>query len=96
MIIRKKCKLENCDRLVRSKGLYKGQKRFDNVCSFHHSGTEPYYKYKIENSKCELCGWDEAPCDRHRLIPELGYVKENIKILCPNCHRKITLGILII
>lgn len=45
-------------------------------------------KQLIDNSKCGRCGWDKAPCDRHRIIPELGYTLENVIVLCPNCHRE--------
>lgn len=46
-----------------------------------------FFKQQIENTKCCKCGWDKAPCDRHRINPNLGYTKENVLILCPNCHR---------
>lgn len=88
MFKRKICKISNCKRQTRNKGFYKGKTRYDNVCSFHHSGTSPYWKKKIMNKKCERCGWDKAPCDRHRVVPSKGYVKSNVIVLCPNCHRE--------
>ena len=45
---------------------------------------------KLSSLPCELCGWHKARCDLHRIIhgSEGGkYFRENIKILCPNCHR---------
>lgn len=41
----------------------------------------------VSKMPCSRCGWNESYCDRHRLIPELGYVKGNVVPLCPNCHR---------
>ena len=43
----------------------------------------------FEKNKCETCGWD-GPCDRHRMLTGKDggrYIKGNIAILCPNCHR---------
>lgn len=48
----------------------------------------------IENGPCSICGWDEGPCDRHRIKPKRGYVKGNTKILCPNHHRLVTMGLI--
>lgn len=49
---------------------------------------------KVPNPKCERCGWCDAPCDRHKVDPSLGYIKGNVRILCPNCHRLVTLGLI--
>lgn len=65
------------------------------------------YKYKREpiskessllfpNNKCELCGW-EGVCDRHRKISGKNggkYTKDNVIVVCPNCHRMIHLGVI--
>ena len=98
---RKKCRIDDCTRLSRNKGFYKGKTRWGNVCVMHHKmrygGLSHYPLLKensIPNNKCENCGWDKTFCDRHRLNPKLGYVKENIKILCPNCHRLATIKLL--
>ena len=45
------------------------------------------------DAACERCGWDKAPIDRHRVEPERGYVPENLKLLCPNCHRLEHMGL---
>lgn len=40
--------------------------------------------------RCMRCGWDEAPCDVHHIIPKASggaYTLDNGVILCPNCHR---------
>jgi len=93
---RLECSFVGCKKLGRNKGSYKGKTRYDHLCEIHHrlrchpdnpSGNLYYWKKLIENTKCEKCGWDKAPCDRHRINPKLGYVRENVKILCPNCHR---------
>ena len=99
---RRKCEFPNCNNLGRNKGIYKGNTRYDRFCEMHHrlrykiSNERLSYlgKIKIDNSKCEICGWDKAYCDRHRLNPKIGYKKENIKVLCPNCHRLATIGLL--
>lgn len=98
--MRNKCKVEGCDRLGRNKGQTNGVSRYGSVCQIHHkkgklglTGLSKHFENtsNIENKKCERCGWDKAPCDRHRIDPKLGYVEGNVEILCPNCHRIETL-----
>lgn len=39
---------------------------------------------------CFKCGWNEAACDVHHIIPKkVGGTDdhENLTVLCPNCHR---------
>ena len=51
----------------------------------------------IPNKICMICGWDEAFCDRHRLVSRSKggrYIKSNCVSLCPNCHRLIHLGLI--
>lgn len=51
--------------------------------------------FRLLEHKCEVCGWDED-----ERILEVHHIDENrenneilnLKILCPTCHRKITLG----
>lgn len=59
--------------------------------------TKNYRKKALDNyeHKCFVCGWDEDErilevhhVDENREHNEL----ENLRILCPICHRKITLG----
>ena len=93
-MIHRNCEYPNCQKKGRNKGFYKGETRYDRFCEFHHrlrykTENRAYYSKKqmIDNSKCEKCGWDKANCDRHRIKAERGYFKENIMVLCPNCHR---------
>ena len=94
--MRKTCELEECTRLGRYKGQYKGKRYYGTVCDKHHrdkyNTRMPFIpKQRIENSQCTRCGWDEAYCDRHRIKPEKGYTKDNVMVLCPNCHRLETI-----
>jgi hypothetical protein len=44
----------------------------------------------LSEKPCEICGWHEARCDLHRVLPgsEGGkYTRENVRVLCPNHHR---------
>ncbi len=101
--VRRECVVEGCSNLQRSKGRTRsGVLNYDNYCNFHHKlkytvpdgeGLFKISKKYIENKKCVICGWDKGPCDRHRLDNTKGYEEGNVKILCPNCHRLVTLGI---
>ena len=93
---RRKCTVEGCERLGRNKGFANGVRRYDNKCEFHHRtnykektsvGKMFNKKINLDNSKCSVCGWNEAPCDRHRKDPSGDYTDDNVIILCPNCHR---------
>lgn len=94
------CVVPGCSRLGVSKGYTeRGKKRWSRYCQFHEKARQglPEGARKqahILNSKCEVCGWDKAPCDRHRVEPAVGYTRSNVKVLCPNCHRLETLGLL--
>lgn len=82
-----------CGNLARHKGrTANGEIRHDNKCHACHRGVNTTNKYSIVNSQCWLCGWDRAPCDRHRIIPKAGYKRGNVISLCPNCHRLLTMG----
>jgi hypothetical protein len=95
------CEIQGCDNKQVSKGLYKGRKRYDCYCSIHRQiikekGGYAASFYKMQRKKCELCAWI-GPCDRHRIISAKGrgkYTKDNIIIVCPNCHRLIHRGLL--
>ena len=44
------------------------------------------------NRGCSICGWNEATCDIHHIIPRKNggsNDNDNLCILCPNCHRKV-------
>lgn len=103
MKVRNKCIEVNCERLGRNKGYdLTGVRVWDKYCEVHHRIRTANGKKHISwlmkgsqtigNSKCQLCGWDKAPCDRHRISKEKGYTEENVLILCPNCHRLATLN----
>ena len=98
-----KCAIEGCNCLAMSTGyLRSGNHRYSKYCTKHHKqrygmlffGGKDRQKAKILNSECALCGW-EGHCHRHRL--QMGrdggkYIKENVIILCPNCHSLIHEG----
>ena len=42
------------------------------------------------NCGCSVCGWKEAACDLHHIVPKKkGGTNDhyNLTLLCPNCHR---------
>lgn len=46
---------------------------------------------KRMNVGCSICGWNEASCDVHHIVPKKNGGSndhDNLTILCPNCHRK--------
>ena len=97
--IRGKCLIKDCTRLQRVKGKDQmGRRLWQKVCDVHHrikydipnpliNNSHSFFKQHIPNDKCSNCGWDKASCDRHRLDNSIGYIPENVIILCPNCHR---------
>jgi hypothetical protein len=101
---RRTCDYPDCTRLTRNKGFARGKgglkRRYDRFCGWHHrkaDGTTPspyFLKNQLPNKTCEKCGWDQASCDRHRKVRDRGYTRENVIILCPNCHRLAHLGLL--
>jgi hypothetical protein len=96
-VARRKCESEGCKRVARNKGIYRGKTRYGRFCEHHHKGEGhafiAHMIRKIENTACSRCGWDKAPCDRHRVDPKKGYVASNVRVLCPNCHRLEHLGV---
>ena len=69
--------------------LRKESGEWDNSVNYRKKALEEY------SHECFVCGWKEDPrilevhhIDENR---ENNYV-ENLCILCPNCHKKITLG----
>jgi hypothetical protein len=90
------CEYPGCHRKSRNKGKVNGKTIYGRYCQQHHKSRvdTPFGKQILENKTCEVCGWDKAPCDRHRENSEKGYTKTNVHILCPNCHRLVTLGLI--
>jgi hypothetical protein len=101
---RKQCCFPGCGMSGRNKGFHGGKRFYGTLCERHyrekHLRDVPptlasmKAKQAIPNSACSVCGWDKAPCDRHRIDPSKGYTAENVKVLCPNCHRLEHLGLL--
>ena len=82
-----KCSVDGCNNVVANKG----SGRLRKVCGTHHHAR----LRSFDVSKCVLCGWNKARCDKHRLVWGCNggkYIKGNIVSLCPNCHRLIHLG----
>ncbi len=84
------------------KGWQNGKQRYKAYCAHHYGklfdrrsgghGThrlnyKERRKAKLRKDACECCGWGEARCDLHRIIPGGPYTAENTITLCPNCHR---------
>lgn len=85
---------------------------FRKCCSKHEwhkykrkqdSSKKKIKDYKNEDeinfNKCMICGWDKAKCDIHRIKEGKDggkYEKKNVVILCPNCHRLVHRGIIIV
>lgn len=104
--IRNACEVDSCESLQRLLMRdSEGRRRYGRLCDRHHRirfnmkehnlKEKWIMKSKIPNDKCIRCEW-KGPCDRHRMIPSDGYVPENVRILCPNCHRLVTLGLITI
>lgn len=99
---RKTCMYLGCTKLGRHKGRTKGGKqRWGRYCEKHHKykghdidiESHPHYNGEF----CQRCKWAEGPCDHHRKDNTKSYKeKDNVVILCPNCHRLVTFGIITI
>jgi len=91
------CCVNGCINLQRLKGITKNGRYYDKLCNYHHRMKYqipqcPTDHNSIPNDRCVICGWDKGPCDRHRIEPKEGYKPTNVRVLCPNCHRLVTLG----
>ncbi len=54
---------------------------------------------KINRTSCMICGWNKTTCDVHRIIFGCNggkYIEGNLASLCPNCHRLVHRGLLIL
>ena len=91
------CSVEGCTRLVMSKG----NGYYSGFCTKHHKEKYgmPYdRKAELRDEGCMLCGWI-GPCDLHRLKTARDngkYTKGNVVTVCPNCHRLLHRGLLLI
>lgn len=55
--------------------------------------------YKKQNPYCENCEWQETICDLHHIIPlSKGGTNDHLNLitLCPNCHRLVHRGIILL
>ena len=105
---RPKCIIEGCNNLAMMHHKHKdGSYGYHKLCTSHHrkkfkmcirgSRGSRGYARQMDHSFCALCGWDKAPCDRHRIKYGTDggkYIKGNIISVCPNCHRLIHAGLL--
>lgn len=69
-------------------------KKLQRKASKYGVCTEEFSELSI--STCSLCGWSECNCDIHRIVSGKDggkYIKSNIVVLCPNCHRLVHRGI---
>lgn len=98
--IRSQCLHEGCSNLQYFKGYLKDSRYYGKYCNKHRKMKNVKYSYSLTNEKrnisnevCSRCGWS-GPCDRHRINNQLGYLPENVRVLCPNCHRLVTLELI--
>lgn len=92
MINRGTCKVDDCDRPNAYRGRVAGIITYRTLCEKHRrpgrsSVNDRRWKGFVDNSKCERCGWDKAPCERHRKTSNRTYHRDNVIVLCPNCHK---------
>jgi hypothetical protein len=102
------CVIDGCSNLRMMKYRHKdGTHGYDKMCSTHHrrkynmpicpDDKMGIIKSQLRKSGCEICGWDKAECDVHRVIYGCDggeYVSDNVLTLCPNCHRLMHRGLL--
>ena len=101
---RPKCSVAGCRNLAKMADKHKdGSWHYKQLCVKHHNkkyempSNGSYKKRHFSNEKCIICGWNKAPCDRHRRKPaseEGKYIEGNVISLCPNCHRSLHFGLL--
>lgn len=80
----------HCDNCKRKVVHYKD---INNVTTIKDLSKRTVTKILTRSNKgCSICGWNEATCDIHHIIPKSkGGSNEhnNLIIVCPNCHRII-------
>lgn len=50
---------------------------------------------RLFGDRCMRCGWEDAPCDSHHILPKSNggrFTIDNGVILCPNCHRLVSMN----
>ena len=104
---RPKCTKPGCNNLARKRGKKPdGTWSYKKLCSKHERKkygiphpSRYSEKYRIPDNGCIVCGWHVTSCDRHRIesfADRKGYTEENVRILCPNCHRLVHYGLLVV
>lgn len=106
------CIINGCNNLAHYHHKHKdGSYSYHKLCGNHHrkkynikivNHTKKNKKKRdealnIDRSTCTLCGWNKAPCDRHRIKYGCNggeYTLGNVLSVCPNCHRLIHMNLL--
>ena len=104
------CTVGGCSSQAMANNKHKdGSYSYRKLCTTHHRKkykmtNMSYAKRKklgetlnMDRSSCILCGWDKAPCDRHRIKYGCNggtYTLGNTVSLCPNCHRLIHMDLI--
>jgi len=84
-----------CQRHREIKAGKREKKQLQRKALAYKVSVEEFSEIKI--SECSLCGWDKVNCDIHRIKHGCfggKYIKENIVVLCPNCHRLAHRGLI--
>ena len=71
------------------------QKQLQRKASAYGVSVKEFSKIKITG--CSFCKWNKCNCDIHRIKNGKDggrYTKENIIVLCPNCHRLVHRGLI--
>lgn len=69
---------------------------FANKREYANKGSWNEAMRRLYPDMCMRCGWHEATCDTHHITPKSNggkYSLDNGVLLCPNCHRLATLGL---
>jgi len=102
---RPKCKVKGCNNLAIKNGKLKdGSIKYRSICEKHRRGSSLNASQRrrkkaikeMDMNRCSMCNWN-GPCDAHRLLMGCNggkYVKGNVIIVCPNCHRLIHRGLI--
>lgn len=103
----RKCAIPDCPKLGSWKKRYQNRIYRSKLCTQHervrwhkkHKTWKPKWRELLKASPCKLCGWDKDKVDTHRIIHGKDggtYKKENTIGLCPNCHRLVHVGKIIL